>query len=122
MKVLVVDIGGTHVKMLATGQREAREFPSGPAMTPRKMVATVRKLARDWKYDVVSVGYPGAVLRGRPVAEPHNLGRGWVGFDYANAFRPSDQGRQRRGHAGDGKLRGRQDAFPGSGQPVSAPQ
>ena len=87
MKVLAIDIGGTHVKILATGQREPREFVSGPTMTPRKMVAGVKALARDWKYDAVSIGYPGAVVHGRPVAEPHNLGRGWVGFDYASAFR-----------------------------------
>src|SRR5215831_2087476 len=87
MKVLAIDIGGTHVKILATGQREPREFVSGSTMTPQKMVAGVKALARDWKYDAVSIGYPGAVVHGRPVAEPHNLGRGWVGFDYASAFR-----------------------------------
>jgi polyphosphate glucokinase len=87
MKVLVIDVGGTHVKILATGQREPRELASGPTMTPRKMVAGVKALARDWKYDAVSIGYPGAVVHGRPVAEPYNLGRGWVGFDYAKVFR-----------------------------------
>lgn len=87
MKVLAIDIGGTHVKILATGQREPREFVSGPTMTPKKMVAGVKALAHDWKYDAVSIGYPGAVVHGRPVAEPHNLGSGWVGFDYAKAFR-----------------------------------
>jgi polyphosphate glucokinase len=86
-KVLVVDVGGTSVKILATGHNERRSFPSGPKMTPRQMVAGVKKLARDWSYDVVSIGYPGPVLHGRPVAEPHNLGRGWVGFDFAVAFR-----------------------------------
>lgn len=87
MKVLVIDVGGTHVKILATGQRESRELSSGPTLTPRKMVAGVKALARDWKYDAVAIGYPGAVVHGRPVAEPYNLGRGWVGFDYARAFR-----------------------------------
>jgi polyphosphate glucokinase len=87
MKVLVIDIGGTHVKILASGHRQSREFPSGPTLTPQKMVDGVKELAADWKYEVVSIGYPGAVLHGRPVAEPHNLGRGWVGFDYAKAFR-----------------------------------
>jgi polyphosphate glucokinase len=87
MKVLVVDIGGTHVKILATGHKESRRFPSGPTLTPKQMVAGVRKLARDWKYDTVSIGYPGLVLRGRPVAEPCNLGRGWVGFDFDAAFK-----------------------------------
>jgi hypothetical protein len=86
MKILVVDVGGTHVKILATGHRAHREFSSGPAMTPEQMVSAVRKLAKDWKYDVVSIGYPGPVLQGKPVLEPHNLGRGWVGFDFENAF------------------------------------
>lgn len=87
MKVLVVDIGGTHVKVLATGQTEHREFPSGPDMTPKRMVAGVRKLASDWKYEVVSIGYPGAVVHNRPIAEPHNLGSGWVGFPFREMFR-----------------------------------
>ena len=85
--VLAIDVGGTHVKILATGQRQHREFASGPTLTPREMIAGVKKLARDWKYDVASIGYPGPVLHGRPVAEPHNLGSGWVGFNYAKAFR-----------------------------------
>lgn len=85
-RILVVDVGGSHVKILATGRREPRKFVSGPTMTPRQMVARVEKLARGWKYDVVSIGYPGPVLHGRPVAEPHNLGRGWVRFDYRAAF------------------------------------
>lgn len=85
-RILVVDVGGSHVKILATGRREPRKFVSGPTMTPRQMVAGVQKLARGWKYDVVSIGYPGPVLHGRPVAEPHNLGRGWVRFDYRAAF------------------------------------
>jgi polyphosphate glucokinase len=85
-RILVVDVGGSHVKILATGRREPRKFVSGPTMTPRHMVAGVEKLARGWKYDVVSIGYPGPVLHGRPVAEPHNLGRGWVRFDYRAAF------------------------------------
>ena len=87
MKVLVVDVGGTHVKVLASGHKEPRKFPSGPTLTPSKMVAGVRKLARDWKYDAVSIGYPGLVFRGRPVAEPCNLGRGWVEFDFDGAFK-----------------------------------
>jgi polyphosphate glucokinase len=86
MKVLVVDVGGTHVKVLVTGESVRREFASGPTLTPKRMVAGVRKLAAGWKYDVVSIGYPGPVLHGRPVAEPHNLGRGWVGFAYRAAF------------------------------------
>jgi polyphosphate glucokinase len=85
-KVLVVDVGGTSVKILATGQPEHRAFPSGPKMTPKQMVVGVKKLAAGWRYDVVSMGYPGPVLRGRPVAEPYNLASGWVGFDFAGAF------------------------------------
>jgi polyphosphate glucokinase len=85
-KVLVIDVGGTSVKILATGQNERLSFPSGPTLTPRRMVSGVKKLARGWTYNVVSIGYPGPVLHGRPVAEPHNLGRGWVGFDFAAAF------------------------------------
>ncbi len=87
MKVLVVDVGGTHVKILATRQKEFRQFPSGPTLTAKQMVAGVQSLARDWEYDVVSIGYPGPVLRGRPVLEPHNLGKGWVGFDFEGAFK-----------------------------------
>ena len=86
MKVLVVDVGGTHVKILATGKKRHREFASGLTLTAEQMVAGVKALAGTWKYDVVSLGYPGPVLHGRPVAEPHNLGRGWVGFDYRAAF------------------------------------
>ena len=87
MKVLAIDIGGTHVKMLATGQKEHREFESGKTLTPRKMIAGVKTLAKGWKYDVISIGYPGPVLHNRPVAEPHNLGKGWVGFNLQRAFR-----------------------------------
>ena len=87
MNVLAIDIGGTHVKILATGQKERREFDSGPKLTPGLMAAGVKKLARDWKYDVVSIGYPGPVLRNRPVAEPHNLAKGWVGFNFETAFK-----------------------------------
>jgi polyphosphate glucokinase len=86
MNVLVVDVGGTHVKILASGHEEHREFPSGPALTAEQMVRGVKELAGDWKYDAVSIGYPGPVLHGRPVAEPHNLAAGWVGFNYGAAF------------------------------------
>ncbi len=86
MNVLAVDVGGTHVKILATGQKEPRKFVSGPTMTAKQMVSEAKKLAADWEYDVVSIGYPGPVRRERPVAEPHNLAPGWVGFDFEKAF------------------------------------
>jgi polyphosphate glucokinase len=86
MKVLVVDVGGTHVKILTNGAKEKREIDSEPTMTAAAMVSGVKKLAADWEYDVVSIGYPGPVLHDRPVTEPHNLGKGWMGFDFAKAF------------------------------------
>jgi polyphosphate glucokinase len=86
VNVLVIDIGGNRVKILATRQGEPRQFVSGPTLTPRRMAAGVRKLARGWKYDVISMGYPGVVLHGRPTIEPHNLGKGWVHFDYRAAL------------------------------------
>jgi predicted NBD/HSP70 family sugar kinase len=84
--VLVLDVGGTHVKAGATGQKEIVKIESGPTMTPTIMVAAVKKATAGWKYDAVAIGYPGPVLHGRPVAEPHNLGVGWVGFDFRKAF------------------------------------
>jgi polyphosphate glucokinase len=86
VNVLVIDIGGSRVKILATGQDAPRQFVSGPTLTPRRMAAGVKKLARGWKYDVISMGYPGVVLQGRPFVEPHNLGKGWVRFDYRAAL------------------------------------
>jgi polyphosphate glucokinase len=86
MDILVVDVGGTHVKLLATGQQESRKFDSGPTMTPEDMVPKVIETVQGWSYQVVSMGYPGPVMRGRPIAEPRNLGSGWVGFDYEAAF------------------------------------
>ncbi len=86
MNVLVVDVGGTHVKILATGQKDVRRMESGPSLTPRQMVAGVKALAKGWKYDRVSIGYPGVVVRNQPRYEPHNLGKGWVAFDFAKAF------------------------------------
>jgi polyphosphate glucokinase len=89
MNVLAVDVGGTHVKILATGRKHRREFVSGPALTAKQMVEGVKALANDWDYDRVTVGYPGAVIHNRPVAEPHNLGPGWVAFDFEKAFERS---------------------------------
>ncbi|MGH9408791.1 MAG: ROK family protein [Vicinamibacterales bacterium] len=86
MKVLVIDIGGTHVKLLATGHKNPIKIESGPTLTPSRMVRAVKKAAAGWKYDAIAIGYPGAVLQGKPVAEPHNLGGGWVGFKFGKAF------------------------------------
>ena len=85
-RTLVIDVGGTHIKVLATGHQEPREIPSGPAMTPDKMVRDVKRITGDWKYGHVTVGYPGPVIHGRPLREPHNLGGGWVGFNFRKAF------------------------------------
>ena len=85
-KILVVDIGGTHVKVRVTGQREERKIPSGSAMTATRMVRDVKRIVKDWEYNVISIGYPGSVIHGRPVHDPHNLGGGWVGFDFEKAF------------------------------------
>jgi len=86
MHVLVIDVGGTNVKVLTTGQTQRRKFPSGPELTPERMVEKVKATTKDWDYDVVSIGYPGPVDAGRPVAEPRNLAKGWIGFDFARAF------------------------------------
>jgi polyphosphate glucokinase len=86
MNVLVIDVGGTSVKILATGHEAPRKFVSGPHLTPAQMIDGVMALAKDWEYDHVSMGYPGPVAHGQPIAEPFNLGRGWVGYDYAGHF------------------------------------
>src|SRR5215470_14647684 len=86
MRVLVLDVGGTNVKIRATGQRISKKLPSGPTMTPNQLVSGVQEITRRWKYDVLSIGYPGPVLQGAPLVEPHNLGPGWVGFDFEDAF------------------------------------
>jgi polyphosphate glucokinase len=86
LKILAIDVGGSHVKILASGRKQKRQIVSGPKMTARQMVVRVKKLAQGWAYEVVSVGFPGPVLHNRPVAEPHNLGPGWMGFDFALAF------------------------------------
>jgi len=84
-KILVVDVGGTHVKVRMTGQPESK-IDSGSTMTAAKMVRDVKRVAKDWDYDAVSIGYPGPVIHGRPVQEPHNLGGRWMGFDFGKAF------------------------------------
>lgn len=87
MKVLAIDVGGTSVKILATGQKEPRKFPSGPSLGPKSMVQQAKKLAEDWDYDVVSIGIPAPFLLGHMIANPHNLGPGWTTFDFTAAFR-----------------------------------
>ena len=86
MNVLVIDVGGTHVKALVSGQHESRMFDSGSELAPERMVSGVKKITGDWRYDAISIGYPGPVLNNRPIAEPWNLGRGWVGFNFQAAF------------------------------------
>ena len=86
MRVLVIDVGGTHVKVLATGRKTHRQVESGPTMTAEQMVTAVKHLVPDWKYEAVSIGYPGPVVHDRPLHEPYNLGGGWAGFDFRTAF------------------------------------
>lgn len=86
MKTLVIDVGGTNVKVIVTGQSEPVKIPSGKGLTPAQMVAKVRGATATWEYDNVSIGFPGPVVNGRPAREPHNLGKGWVRFDYVKAF------------------------------------
>ena len=84
--ILTIDVGGSHVKVMTSKARKKREFSSGPRLSAKDMVKNVKDLTKDWSYDVISLGYPGPVLRNRPFAEPHNLGSGWAGFDFARAF------------------------------------
>jgi predicted NBD/HSP70 family sugar kinase len=86
LKILVVDVGGNNIKLLVTGQRVPRKIPSGPTLTARRMVAAVKLATADWRYDAVSIGFPGPVKMGQPVKEPVNLGLGWAHFDYVQAF------------------------------------
>src|ERR1700734_547789 len=85
-KILVIDVGGTNIKVQATGQRQPRKIPSGPDMTAKKMVSDGKASTRDWKYNRVSIGYPGPVRAGHPLHEPVNLSAGWVGFNFEKAF------------------------------------
>jgi len=86
MKVLAIDVGGTHVKVLLSGEDTPRKFDSGPKMTASEMVKGVKKITKDWKYDAIAMGYPGPVVRNHPILNPHNMGKGWVGFHYEQAF------------------------------------
>ncbi len=85
-KILVIDVGGTHVKVLASGKRTPLKLPSGPDLTPKEMVASVLDATAKWDYDVVSIGIPGPVINHRVSKDPVNLGPGWVRFNYAKAF------------------------------------
>jgi polyphosphate glucokinase len=86
MNVLVIDVGGTTVKMYASGHSEQRRFSSGRALTPKRMVSQVKEMTHDWRYDVVSIGHPSWVINGKLAREPHNLGRGWISFNFRRAF------------------------------------
>ena len=86
MKILVIDIGGTNIKLLASGQRTPVKVPSGPKLTPRQMMDEVLEATESWDFDAVSIGYPGPVARNKPKQEPVNLGRGWTRFNYERAF------------------------------------
>jgi polyphosphate glucokinase len=85
-KILVIDVGGTHIKLLMSGQKEPVKIPSGPAMTAKKVVQLVKQATRGWGYDCITLGYPGPVINGHPLREPHNLGGGWMGFLFRKAF------------------------------------
>src|SRR4029077_4991140 len=84
--VLVIDVGGTHIKVYPIRRRQPIKIDSGPDMTPKKMIQAVRTAVDGWRYDVVSLGYPGPVVHGKPLHNPVNLGPGWVGFDFQKAF------------------------------------
>ena len=85
-RILVIDVGGTHVKFRVDARGSELKFASGPKLTPASMVHELKRLAPRLSYDAVSIGYPGVVFRDRIAAEPHNLGNGWVGYDFARAF------------------------------------
>jgi polyphosphate glucokinase len=84
-KVLVIDIGGTHVKLMIS-RREKRKFDSGPRLSPRQLIARVKKTAEGWDYDVISIGFPAPVKNGRIAGEPKHLARGWVGYNFTRSL------------------------------------
>jgi polyphosphate glucokinase len=109
MNVLVIDVGGSHVKLFATGQTESTKLPSGPDLTPQRLVEIVQAADKDWKYDVVSIGWPGPIVDGKPAREPKNLGAGWVGFDFPAAMQKpvklvNDAAMQALGSYEDGRM------------------
>jgi polyphosphate glucokinase len=85
-RILVIDVGGTHIKLQASTHKEPVIIPSGPKMTAKKMVAAVKRLTAGWRIDAISIGYPGPVVHGHIISEPYNLGKGWVGFNFTKAF------------------------------------
>ncbi len=86
MKILVIDVGGTNIKIKVSDHPEVRKLPSGPTLTAQEMVDGVKLLAQGWEFDAVTIGYPGPVISGKITKEPVNLGRGWLGYDFAGAF------------------------------------
>ena len=109
MNVLVIDIGGSNIKILATGQPERIKIPSGNNFRPENLVPLVKEAAKDWSYDVISMGFPGVVKHGKIVADPVNMGSGWTGFDFEKAFGCpikiiNDAAMQALGSYGEGKL------------------
>src|SRR5687767_1245811 len=87
LKILMVDVGGTNAKCMASGQEGLVKVPTGPKFTPQRLVREVLKATAEWEFDAITLGYPGLVQDGKPAAEPSNLGKGWVRFDYRKAFR-----------------------------------
>ena len=107
--ILVIDVGGTHVKLLVSGMKRPIIIPSGPTLTPGVMIRQVEYAVKNFPYDLVSIGYPGPVVHGRPLREPHNLGVGWIGFNFPKALgRPvqviNDAAMQALGSYRGGKL------------------
>ena len=84
-KILVVDVGGTHVKLMIS-RAQKRKFKSGPRMTPRQMVSEIKEAVKEWNFDSISIGFPSPVRDGRIISEPKHLGKGWVGFNFAKAL------------------------------------
>jgi len=115
VKILVVDIGGNNIKLLVTGQKAPRKVPSGPTLTARRMVSAVKKAVAGWKYDAVTIGFPGPVKDGRIAAEPVNLGGGWMRFDYRKAFGRPVQIVNDAAMQALGSSRGRRELFLGLG-------
>lgn len=87
MKILVIDIGGSHVKLMFSGSEERRKFDSGPAFTPKQLLSTFTKITKDWDFDAITVGFPAPIVDQKPTKQPNNIGAGWLGYDFAKAFK-----------------------------------